>query len=266
MLTQSEKANLFKSLHIKGDPLVLYNIWDAGSAKIVASAGARAVATGSASVAMAYGFTDGEKIPLHIVLENLRYIVASTELPVSLDFEGAYGVAPEAVAVTCAQAISAGAIGFNFEDQIIGGEGLYAVEDQCARIEAMRSCGDSAGVDVFINARTDIFLKAQPADHNSQNLDAALERAHAYAQAGASGFFAPGLDDEILIARLCENCPLPVNFMMTPQAATIARLGELGVSRISFGPGPYRAAMQALKMAAEEIYDNTRTNPLPHFL
>lgn len=254
MTPQQDKAARFKSLHVKGTPLQLFNIWDAGSAKIVADSGAKALATGSASVAMAHGFTDAEKIPLALVLENIARIVAATELPVSLDFEGAYGVTHDAVAETTRQAVAAGAIGFNFEDQIIGGEGLYPVADQCARLDAMRGAADRTSVDIFINARTDIFLKNPATNHDATMVDEALMRAHAYARAGATGFFVPGLRAEALLAKLCAACPLPLNVMMMPDLPPVPRLAALGVARISHGPGPYRLAMKALKEAATAMY------------
>ncbi len=121
-MSQAEKVKLFKSLHVKGDPIILYNIWDAGSASTVANAGAKALATGSWPVAAAFGYADGEKIPLDVMVANLARIVDGTDLPVSSDIEGGYGVAPIDVAATVKQVISAGAVGFNFEDQIVGGE------------------------------------------------------------------------------------------------------------------------------------------------
>ena len=98
MASQIEHARAFRALHIKGDPVVLFNIWDPGSAKIVAGAGAKAIATGSWPVAAAFGYADGEKIPLDLVLDNIRRIVASVDLPVTMDIEGGYGVEPEIVA------------------------------------------------------------------------------------------------------------------------------------------------------------------------
>ncbi len=251
MTPQQAKAALFKSLHVKGDPLVLFNIWDAGSAKIVADSGAKALATGSWSVAAAHGYGDGEAMPLTLVIDTIARIVAATDLPISLDFEGAYGTTPDAVANTTRQAVAAGAIGFNFEDQIVGGEGLYTVADQCARIDAMRGAADRTSLDIFINARTDIFLKAPAASHDDAMLETAIARAQAYARAGANGFFAPGLRGEQHIAQLCAASPLPVNIMMMPDMLSVAQLAELGVARISHGPGPYRLAMRALAEAAK---------------
>src|SRR5690349_1537045 len=122
MTTQSERAIAFAKLHVKGDPLVLFNAWDAGTAKAVSEAGAKAIATGSWAVAAANGYTDGEIIPLEEVLANLRRIVRSVDLPISLDFESGYSRSPDELSANTARVIEAGAIGINFEDQIIGGE------------------------------------------------------------------------------------------------------------------------------------------------
>ena len=237
------KSDLFQSLHVKSDPLVLYNVWDAGTAAIVQAAGAKAIATGSWPVATAHGYEDGEKIPLELMLDNLRRIVATVDLPVSCDIEGGYSPRAKGVADMAEQVVRAGAIGFNFEDQIVGGDGLHDITVQSARIAGARDGADKAGTNIFINARTDLFLKAKPEDHGA-HLPEALERAHAYAAVGANGFFAPGLTDESLIRQLCADCPLPVNILALPHAPAAAVLADLGVARISHGPVPYK------KMAA----------------
>ncbi len=253
MPTQAEHAAAFHRLHVKGHPVVLYNVWDAGTAQAVARAGAKAIATGSWSVAAAHGFEDGERIPLDAALANLREIVAAVQLPVSLDLEAGYGTSPEEVATSVTRAIGAGAIGFNLEDQVMGAaDALYPVAEQEARVRAARAAADRAGIPVYINARTDLFLKADPARHDDALVTAALERAHAYARGGASGFFAAGLIDESLIARVCKECPLPVNILVRPTAPSGKRLAALGVARISYGPGPYRVAMQSVEEAARQ--------------
>ncbi len=239
----------FAALHKRGDPLILFNIWDPGSARIVAEAGARALATGSWSVAAAFGFADGEKIPLELVLENARRIVAAVELPVSIDFEGAYATSPAGVGGNTRRLCDTGAVGCNFEDGKIGSDGIHATDDQCARIAAMRA---AAGTSFFINARTDLFLQGgAPAE---VLMEEALERARAYAGAGASGFFVPGLADPVLIGRLCTACPLPVNIYMSAQTPSVADLARLGVARLSHGPGPYREMMGALRQAAQTVF------------
>lgn len=254
MSIQIKHAEAFHQLHRKGTPVILFNSWDAGSSRAVADAGAKAIATGSWSVAAAFGFGDGQELPLDVAMDNLKRIVAAVQLPVTIDLEAGYGDAPETVAATVARAIEAGAIGCNLEDQMIGREGLYAIDAQAGRIRAARGAAERLGVPAFINARTDVFLKAPAGNHDDAMVDAALARAAAYAGAGASGFFVPGLIDEKLIARVCEASPLPVNIMMMPKAPAAARLAALGVSRISHGPGPYRQMMRALTEAARGAF------------
>lgn len=239
-MTQVEKATAFTALHKAGDPLVLFNIWDAGSAKAVAEAGAAAIATGSWSVAAAQGYPDGEKIPLELLLDIAKRIVDATTLPVSIDFEGGYAREPEALKANIAALIATGAVGLNFEDQIVGGDGLYSESEQAGRVAAIREAAEEAGVPLFINARTDLFLKEREPLKQKDLIDQALSRAKAYADAGASGFFVPGLSDPDLVAKVCAQSPLPVNVMRLGATPPRADFGALGVSRISAGPGPYR--------------------------
>ncbi|MEA3014483.1 MAG: hypothetical protein QOD42_3028 [Sphingomonadales bacterium] len=243
------KFETFAALHVPGDPLILYNAWDAGSAKVIAAAGAKAIATGSASVAQAHGYEDAESLPLALALANAERVVASVDLPVTIDFEGAYATAPDDVAANMAKLAATGAIGCNFEDQIVGGEGLHPIAVQAARIAAARA---AVGAGFFINARTDIFLKSR--DHDEAKVDAALERAAAYAEAGASGFFAPSLADLKLLERLCKAAPLPVNFMAWPGTPPAAAIAATGIARISHGPFPWKLAMQGLRNAAAAEY------------
>jgi 2-methylisocitrate lyase-like PEP mutase family enzyme len=240
----------FAALHVPGAPLRLVNVWDAGSALAVAAAGAKAIATGSASVAATNGYSDAETLPLGLALGNARRIVGAVDLPVSIDFEGGYAVDPGAVASNVALLAATGAIGCNFEDQVIGGRGMHAPDVQAARIAAIRA---TTGPDFFINARTDIFLQAAPETHDAAKADAAIVRAHAYAAAGASGFFVPGLADLDLLARVCRDSPLPVNFMAFPGAPDVAAVAAAGVARISHGPFPFRAAMRAVEEAARGV-------------
>lgn len=251
MTSPSDRYRRFAALHVPGDPVILFNVWDAGSARIVAEAGAKAIATGSASVAGAQGFTDAEALPLGLALANAARVVEAVDLPVTIDFEGAYAVAPDGVAASMARLAATGAIGCNFEDQVIGGEGLHDTPVQAARIAAARR---AVGTDFFINARTDIFLKAKPDTHDAAMADAALERARAYADAGASGFFVPLLADLALLERFCAASPLPVNFMAFPGAPDAAQVAATGVARISHGPFPWRLAMAALREAAAKEY------------
>lgn len=254
MPTQVERAQAFRALHQPGDPVVLFNIWDPGSAKVVEAAGAKALATGSAPVAMAQNYADGEQIPMASALANAERIAALTELPVTLDFEGAYAADPEGIAENTRLAIAAGVVGFNFEDQVVGTAELYDTAVQVQRIRAMKSGMAASGVDAFLNSRTDIFLKAARETHDAAMLDAAIARGLAYAEAGADGFFAPGLVSIELIAKLCEALPLPVNIIALPGCPPKSALADAGVSRISYGPVPYRKLMAALAADATEAF------------
>lgn len=253
-MDQAAKAARFHALHVKGDPLVLYNAWDAGSALAVAEAGAPAVATGSWSVAAAHGYPDGEAIPLDIVARITARIAATVAIPVSIDFEGGYAAAPDAVADNVACIVEAGAIGINFEDRIVDGDGLHDIAQQSRRIEAIRRRAEALGVRVFINARTDLFLQQPDRSRYGDLLADAKRRAAAYRDAGASGFFAPALVDEALIADLCDAAALPVNIMMMKAAPPLEKLAELGVARVSHGPGPFRSLMAELTEQARRVY------------
>jgi 2-methylisocitrate lyase-like PEP mutase family enzyme len=253
MQKQLERANTFKALHVPGRPLILFNIWDVGSAKAVAAGGARALATGSWSVAAANGFPDGEQIPLDLCIANLRRIVDAIDLPVTLDLESGYGADPAAVGETFARAVQAGAIGCNIEDSFPDSGSLRETADQVARLRAARVAADGLGVPAFLNARTDVFFQASADRHDESMAAAALERGRAYADAGADGLFVPGVVSERLIGLLVEGSPLPVNIMAGAATPPAARLAELGVARISHGPGPYRQAMRALEEAARAV-------------
>ncbi len=255
-MNQNEKARYFSSLHVAGSPCLLYNVWDAGGAQAVEKAGARAIATGSWSIAAAHGFEDGEAASLDFVEKIVERICASVSLPVTVDFESGYAEAPEDVAKNARRIIESGAVGINFEDQIIGRSGLFDTAAQSDRIAAIRESANEAGIDLFINARTDLFLQAA-ADHPlAELIDAAKQRADAYENAGASGFFAPGLIEEGAIGELCQHVGLPVNVMMMDGAPTLARLRELAVSRVSYGPLPFLSFMDTFRGQAETIYSN----------
>jgi 2-methylisocitrate lyase-like PEP mutase family enzyme len=249
-----EKAERFAALHIKGSPLVLYNAWDAGSAKAVCDAGAPAIATSSWAVAMAHGYSDGERIPMDLVEQIIARIVATINIPVTVDFEGGYSDDDGTLAGNVARLLDLGVIGINFEDRIVAGKGLYSVERQSRRIEAIRKIADKRGLPLFINARTDLFLAAGPGDDHSVLAEAAKTRAAAYAKAGASGFFVPGLRSEELIEEICKASTLPLNVMVTNGLPSVPRLAELGVARVSYGPVPFIDAMEKLKVAASKVY------------
>jgi 2-methylisocitrate lyase-like PEP mutase family enzyme len=236
-------ADRFHALHAGPDVLLLPNAWDAASAALMADAGAKAVATSSAAVAWARGYADGDAVPVAAVVDTVASIARVVSVPVTADIEGGYTDDLPTLAETIKAVIGAGAVGINFEDGRRD-PGLHA-----RKIQTVRATADQAGVNLFINARTDIFLQSKPEAH-ADGIDAAIERVRAYADAGANGFFAPGLVDPELIRRICDASPLPVNIMAFPGVPDRVTLASLGVARISHGPGPYRGAMQWVTDAA----------------
>lgn len=253
MTNQASKAEQFQALHVPGKPLILFNIWDVGSAKAVIAAGARAIATGSWSVAKANGFEDGEQLPLTVAIDNLRRIVKATDLPVTVDLESGYGDIPAQVGETIAMAIEAGAIGCNLEDSYPKDGTLRPMAEQVERVRAARQAAEATKIPFLINARTDVFFQREPEHHDDAMLGEALERGRAYADAGASGFFVPGLVSIDLISRATGASPLPVNIMIGSKSPSIAELAQNGVARVSHGPGPYLLAMKALEEAARGV-------------
>jgi 2-methylisocitrate lyase-like PEP mutase family enzyme len=253
MSDAKKKAGDFRALHVPGRPLILFNVWDPGSAKAVAGAGAKALATGSWSVASACGYQDGEQVPLDLVIDNLRRIAGATELPVSIDIESGYGKTPEDVARTIGRTLGAGAVGCNLEDSFPENGELRETAEQVKRIRQARAAAEAAGIPYFINVRTDVFFRgAAGGAHDAAMVRSAAERARAYAGAGADGLFAPGLTDLGLISSLVEASPLPLNVMFSEKTPAISSLAQAGVARVSHGPGPYLAAMKRLAELARE--------------
>ena len=236
----------FAALHVPGDPVVLYNIWDVGSALAVVAAGAKALATGSHPVADAHGFSDGEGVPIHFALANAKRIVDAVDLPVTIDFEGAYSIDPDEGGRNAARLAATGAIGCNFEDQVFGGDHVHPFELQCRRIAAIRS---AVGDAFFINARTDLFLKVK--EHDETLVDHVIERGKAFADCGASGFFVPRLADPRQVEQVVRAVPLPLNLIAFPGAPSKAEWASAGVARISHGPFPHKALMAQLTEAAK---------------
>ncbi len=187
-------------------------------------------------------------MPFDLVLANAERIAMATDLPVSLDFEAGYGESLEDLKAHAEAVLQAGIVGINLEDQLIGGEGLRSMSDQSAHIANAASAG------LFVNARTDLFIKAPADTHNDALVAEALERAAAFAEAGARSFFVPFLTDADLIGALCARSPLPVNVMLKPGLPERAALSRLGVARISYGPGPWRSAMGWLEDQARSAF------------
>ena len=244
----TDKIAAFRALHVPGDPLVLFNIWDAGSAKAVAKAGAKAIATGSFGVAESQGFADGEGFPLQRAVDVLQQVVEAVQLPVTFDLESGYGANADRVGKSAALALAAGAAGINMEDRMPGETALLPVTEAAERIAAAAATG------LFVNARCDVYRGLKQENYGQHLIDAVLQRAQAYAAAGAGGLFVPFLGDHAAIAEICAASPLPVNVLWGPGRGTRAELAELGVARISYGHGPWAAAMEWLAQQAEAVF------------
>ncbi|MEV7025642.1 isocitrate lyase/phosphoenolpyruvate mutase family protein [Kitasatospora sp. NPDC093558] len=251
-----ERARKLRQLSEDG-VLVLPNAWDAGSAAVIASAGAPAVATTSGGVSWSLGSGDGQRLGRAEMAEAARRIVAAVDVPVTVDAEGGYGPLPADVAATVEAVIGAGAVGVNLEDSTAVGGPLFPVAEQAARLRAARTAAAAAGLpELVVNARTDVFL------FGLGGLDDVLERAEAYAKAGADGLFVPGLLDLDALAELCERVALPVNAMAVAGGPTVAELAAAGVRRVSVGTGLAQLAYTAARRAAAELLGaGTLTDP-----
>ena len=234
-------------MHEAPEPLVLVNVWDAVSARVVAAApGCRAIATASWSIAAAHGFPDGEVISREAMIAAVGIVARAVELPVTADLERGFGDAR----VTIESALEAGAVGCNLEDSD-GAGGLWPAEEHAAVVAAARAAGDAAGVPLVINARTDVFLTdAVPPE---ERVVAALERGAAYLEAGADCIFVPGVGDLAVIEQLAREMGGMISVFVGAGGPTLAELARVGVARVSYGPGPLGVAMAALSRAAETL-------------
>jgi 2-methylisocitrate lyase-like PEP mutase family enzyme len=254
MSSQVERARRFRLLHGER-PLVLPNAWDGGSARVFEAAGAQAIATTSAGVSWAHGRRDGQTLSREEMIRAIRYIVEAVSLPVTADVEGGYGTgSPGDVAETVRAVIEAGAVGLNLEDSPGGSSGLLmAPEKQAERLRAAREAARTFGVDIVINARTDVYLLQVGAPET--RFDLAVARARSYRAAGADCVFVPGVIDVPTIAALVRAVGGPLNVMAMPGAPRTSELGELGVARVSVGPSIAQAALATTREATLELVE-----------
>jgi 2-methylisocitrate lyase-like PEP mutase family enzyme len=254
---EKAKAAAFRAMHAGPRALVLPNIWDVASARIVEEAGFGAIATTSAGIAFTLGYPDGQRISREEMLAVVARIADAVRVPVTADIEAGYGDRPEEAARTTRGVIEAGAIGMNLEDGTDDPEHpLVELALQLEKIEAMREAGRAAGVPVVLNARTDVYL-LQVGEQKTR-YDEALRRLAAFRDAGADCVFIPGVRDAETIQRLVRELRCPVNILAGPGSPSIPELEKLGVARISLGSSPMRATLGLLRRLAEEL-KNTGT-------
>jgi 2-methylisocitrate lyase-like PEP mutase family enzyme len=236
-------ADRFHALHAGPDVLLLPNAWDAASAALMEDAGAKAVATSSAAVAWARGYADGDALPVAALIDVIAGIARVVRVPLTADIEGGYTDDLATLAQTVAAVVGAGAVGINLED------GQRDPDLHARKVETARSAAERAGVNLFINARTDVYL-ARLAEGEAA-LAETLRRAALYAEAGASGIFVPLPIEEDLLSKLAAGITLPLNAMGRPGMPSAQRLGELGVRRLSSATGPFRGAYGAMLSATK---------------
>ncbi len=240
-----DRATAFHRLHAPGQLLVLPNAWDAASARLMESLGATAIATTSAGLCWAHGYADGRSIPLDVMLGAVAEIVRVTSLPVSVDVEGGYSAEPKRVAETVSALIGVGAVGVNLED------GKAPPDLLAAKITAVKQAANRSGVDLFVNARTDVFLKRLTPPERAA--DETIARGRRYAEAGCDGFFVPGLSEPGAIRAIVGAVQLPVNVLVLPSLPPVAELRACGVRRLSAGSAVCAAAAGAARRAVKQL-------------
>ena len=248
MTDAAVKAELLRSFHVPGSPLILTNVWDAESARVVAEApGTRALATASHSISDRHGVPDGEGLSLDQALAAAAAIIEAVAKPVSVDFERGYAKEPDAVADNVRRLIDVGAAGLNIEDSFGSGPGeVYSLDDQVNRVQSVRLAAENGGVSLSINARVDVLRRGG-------TFEDAIERANAYLRAGADSAFVLGLDTEALVEQAVDSIDGPVATIVKYGSIPIARLAELGIARISVGPGSGKFSLEALGELAETL-------------
>ena len=261
--TLAEKAELFRQMHHGPRVLVLANVWDVATARLIETAGFGAVGTSSAAIAHSMGYPDDQRISRAEMLAVVERIANHVALPVSADLEAGYGESLEAIEETTRALIAAGAVGLNLQD----GTGdparpLYDVTAQVEKIRCIRKTADSLGVPVVINARTDVYLDrvGDPYTH----FDQAVKRATVYRKAGADCVFVPAVQSSPTIRHLVEAIDGPLNILAGPSAPSITELRQLGVARVSFGSWPMRACMGFFAHFAREVKESGTFSTLLH--
>ena len=235
-MTIIDKATELLRLHTDPELLVVVNVWDAITAKVVADQGSRALATASHSSAASLGYPDGEQIPRDLMIDMVGRIAAAVDLPVSADLESGYGDAGE----TVRRAIGVGVVGANLEDR------MQPLADSVAAVAAAVAAGETEGVPFVLNARTDAFLKAGDRDRSDVLADA-IERGRAFLDTGAACVFVPGKLDEATVTALVEGIgERKVSTIGIAGSLPPARLAELGVARVSYGPFTQQSALTHL--------------------
>lgn len=249
---QVRKAREFLAFHHDPKLLVLPNIWDPLGARLLQHLGFAAVATASAAVAYSLGYDDGQRIRFATMLDVIRRVAASVDVPVSADVEGGYAVEPQAVAENVRQVVRAGAVGINLEDGTQDDGPLFPVELQCDRIRAVRAMANREGVPLVINARTDVFIRPAPG-RRVDKIAETTTRAKAYLEAGADCIYPITVGDIETLREIHAAIGCPINVYASKSAASMKELEAAGISRLSLGPGLIKASLTAMKKVAMDL-------------
>lgn len=254
MNAQRDLAIAFHRLHQGPGLLRLANAWDAGSARLIESLGAAAIATTSAGVAWAHGYRDGDALPVSLLARTVASICRVISVPLSVDAEGGYADDPAEVGRNVAMLVEAGAVGINIED------GAGAPDRLCAKIAAAKEAAAGRGIELFVNARTDVYLRGLAPE--ARRVDETIARAQRYASAGADGIFVPGLTDPAQIRQIAAAIDRPLNVMARPGLPDAAQLERLGVRRLSAGSGIAQQLWGRAAASAAEFLRTGRSDPL----
>lgn len=245
-MTAADRALLLRSLHVPGDPLIVTNIWDAATAQTVAAVpGVKALATASHAISAARGTHDGEGLTVDQALDAAGVIIRAVDLPVSVDFERGYATDPAGVAANVQRLAEAGAAGLNIEDSV-SGDAMRPLAEQLERLAGVMAGADAAGVPMALNARVDALRRGE-------DFAAAVERANAYLAAGATSVFVLGLDSAEDVSRAVAEIDGPVAVIAWNGYLPLAQLADLGVARVSVGPGAQALTLKHLAAAAEVL-------------
>lgn len=245
---------IFRSLHAGPDLLILPNAWDGGSARVIEAAGARAIATSSAAVAWGHGYPDGQFLPFERLLATVEDIARVVRVPVSADIESGYADDAAAVDDRVSRLVGVGVVGVNIED------GIAAPDLLCAKIDRAKSVAARAGIDLWINARVDIYLRKLASGPAA--FDESVRRAVLYKAAGADSIFVPGLAEQELIGKMVPLVALPFNVLAWPGVPDAATLLRLGVRRLSAGGHMGRAALDRTYVLAKAFLSEGRVETL----
>lgn len=257
-LVSMEHAKHFRELHYSEQPLIIANAWDIGSAKQLASMGFKAIATSSAALADTQGYSDGEQIPLPLLIEIVGRMKEAVVIPFSVDFERGFGKDVDAILQNIEQLCRIGVAGINIEDSgNAGPDPLRGVEEFAPVVTAIRDFLKRKGFDLFINVRTDAFLHKLP-----NALDETVRRVQVYEAAGADGVFAPFIYEENDIKAVASACKIPLNVLARPELPDFPTLVKLGVRRVSMGSWLYRSLQADLKKKIERIKTDQSTSIL----